>query len=151
MARLKIYTAQNADVNQGWVWLGRSDLSHRSIVRLFSADTRKSVYCEVLTIDDNFLRSYNQPSRIQIAESQSALVIAEWYRMRLGGLKTLTEADIEVTPANGVCGRVRACLDHPQVVVRLAVILALWSFVLGVIGFVLVIASIIIGIIPLLK
>ncbi len=136
MARLKIYAAETADVNQGWVWLGGSDLPNRSIVRLSAGDTRKSVYCEVLSIDDNFLRAYNQPPRNQITEQRSALVAAQWYRERLG-VEPGTEAEIEVRPANCICGKIRACLDHPQVVVRLAVILALYSVALGLIGLVL--------------
>jgi hypothetical protein len=133
MARLTIYAAQEADVNQGWVRLGGHDFPHRSIVRLSVRESGKVVHCEVLSIDQNFLRTYNQPPRIQITEPQSALVTAEWYRRRLG-VGTRTEAEIDVTAANCIWGRIRACLDHPQVVVRLAVILALWSVALGLIG-----------------
>jgi len=151
MAHLKIHAALHADVNQGWVWLGRSNLPYRSVVRLFSTAANKSVYCEALTIDDNFLRNYNREPRIPITDPQSTLVAAEWYRKRLGDLKTGTESDIEVTPANCMYGRIRACLDHPQIVVRIAVKLAIWSVVLGIAGFIFGIAGIILGIIPLLK
>ena len=133
MARLKIYAALTADVNQGWVWLDKSGLPHRSIVRLSVRDTGKTVHCEALSIDPNFLRTYNQSPRIHITEPQSALVAAEWYRERLG-VEKQTEVEIDVAPANCIIGKTRACLDHPQIVVRLAVILAWWSVALGAIG-----------------
>src|SRR5689334_7888533 len=99
MTRLRIYAAQVEDVNQGWVWLCRSDLPHRSIVKLSARDTGKSVHCEVLSIDENFLRSYNQSPRVQISDPQTALVAAEWYRQRLG-VDLHTDAEIDVASAN---------------------------------------------------
>lgn len=112
-------------------------------MKLTARDTGKSVYCEVLSIDQNFLREYNKPPRIKIADPDSALVAAKWYRQRLG-VETRTEAEIEPAPANCAWGRFRACLDHPQVVVRLAVKLALWSVALGLIG-------VLLGVFSLLK
>jgi hypothetical protein len=142
LKRFRIYPAKTEDVSQGWVRLGGCDLPHRSTVRLSTNDVRKSVvYCEVLSIDDNFIRDYNQPSegRNRISDPQSALVAAEWYRTRLG-LQKGAEAEIEVTSANHVFGRVNACLAHPQVVVRVATWLGIWGFVLGVVGIVLGVA-----------
>ena len=141
MARLTIYAAQTADVNQGWVWLGGHDLPHRSIVRLSARDTGRVVHCEVLSLDRNFLRAYNVQPRIQISDPQSALVAAEWYRRRLG-VEARAEAEIDVVPANCAWGKMCACLDHPQIAVRLAVILGLWSVALGLIGVALGIISI---------
>jgi hypothetical protein len=136
MAHFKIYVAQSTDVNQGWIWLGSRDLPHRTIVRLSARDTGGTVYCEALSIDDNFLRSYNRPPRITITDPLSALVVAEWYRKCLR-LEARTEAEIDVEPANHLFGKLHACLDHPQIVVRIAVILGMWSVVLGFIGIVL--------------
>ena len=137
MALFKIYAAQIAEISQGWVWLPKSIISQRSIVKLFSKDTRKTVYCEALSIDDNFVCSYNESQRtLEITEPRSALVASEWYRKRLG-ICTCTEAEIVVTPSNCGYWQIRACLDHPQIVVRLAVMLALWSVVLSfVFGFI---------------
>jgi hypothetical protein len=133
MALLKIYAAQAADVSQGWVWLGGHGRLDRSVVKLSIRGTGKSVHCEALSIDGNFLREYNQPWRIQIDDPAVALVAAEWYRRRLG-LETQTDAEIDVKLAKGYWAKVRACLDHPQVVVRLPTILGLWSVVLAAIG-----------------
>jgi hypothetical protein len=144
MAQFRVFAAPLEDVSQGWVRLGKAGLSHRSVVKLSVSNGSKHVYCELLSIDNNFIRSYNREGRIKIMDPSSALVAAEWYRRRLGGLQTRTDAEIEVTPANSIYGRIRACLDHPQVAIRIATVLGLWGFFLGLIG-------IILGIIPLFR
>jgi hypothetical protein len=145
MPRLKIYAAPTEDVNQGWIRLGDCGLPHRSIIKLSASTTSKHVYCEVLTIDENFINAYNEnPKHIKITEPQSALVASEWYRKKLGDLKTRTESEIDVTPVNCFCGQICACLDHPQVVVRLATILGLVGCILGLVAVAL-------AIIPLFK
>src|SRR6185437_9487234 len=110
MARFRIYAAKIEDMNQGWVWIGGQNLPQRSIVRLSTNDGRK-VYCEILSIEDNFLNDYNKQGggRVAITDRQMALVASEWYRTRLG-LQTKTEAEIEVSSANCFCGQIQACL-----------------------------------------
>jgi len=139
MARFRIYAAKIEDMNQGWVWIGGQNLPQRSIVRLSTNDGRK-VYCEILSIEDNFLNDYNKQGggRVAITDRQMALVASEWYRTRLG-LQTKTEAEIEVSSANCFCGQIQACLDHPQVVVRLAIQLGIWSVILAIISIILTI------------
>jgi hypothetical protein len=142
--KFTIYAAKIQDMSQGWVWLGgHGELGQRSIVRLSTAE--KTVYCELLKIDENFIRDYNRPGegRISITDGQSALVVGAWYRTRLG-LQTHTDADIEVKSANHLFGQIRACLDHPQVVVRLPTWLGILSAVLGIIAFGL-------GVVPLFR
>lgn len=141
MAQFKIYAALNEDVNQGWVWLHKSQLppgsSQRSIVKLSASDTSKHVYCDTRSIDKNFINHYNEsPHTKNIDESNSVLVAAEWYQIRLGVEKD-DEAEIKVTSANHYYGKIRACLDHPQIVVRLSTMLGLLSVFLAIIGIVL--------------
>ena len=134
MANLRVYAALSNDVNQGWVWIGlKSQLPHRSIVRMVARNSGKSAFCEVLSIDSNFLRAYNKPPRISIKIPEESLVAPEWYREKLG-IKTRSYAEIDVEPANHALGMFRACMDHPQVVVRLAAVLAVLSVLLGVVG-----------------
>ena len=146
--KFTIYAAKIEDISQGWVWLGVEDkLAQRSIIRLSTSidGNRKSVYSEALKIDDNFLRDYNQQGggRIAIGNPRAALVISEWYRSRLG-LQTRTDVEIDWKAADNFWGQVRACLDHPQIVVRLPT----W---LGVLGTILGIVGIILGAVPLFK
>lgn len=140
-----VYAAPLEDVNQGWIRIADSELPHRSIVKLMSNKAIKPVYCEVLTIDKNFLRAYNKSPRKSISEvdTPTALVASHWYRTRLGGLNTQNKYEIIVTPANGYYGRVRACLDHPQVAIRIATQLGLLGLILGIVGIMPVIFEII--------
>ena len=137
MPTYTIYVARWEDLSQGWVWIGGLSLPHRSVVKLSALKTGKSVYCEVLSIDDNFLVDYNETRNTKpISNATNALVAAEWYRSRLG-IKQDTDEEIEVEEANCIWGKVRACLHHPQIIVRLSVKLALWSVALGLLGVVL--------------
>ncbi len=161
MARFTIFPALKEDVNQGWIWIHKSQLPsgspQRSIVKLSASDTSKYVYCEARFIDGDFEYDYNPPDdnnddkkscrlkrcrRSRIDDPKSTLVAAEWYQIRLG-VENVTEAEIKVTPANHCYGHIRACLDHPQIVVRLATKLGLLGVALGLIGIIPVVHRII--------
>ena len=60
----------------------------------------------------------------------------EWYRKRLGGLETKPKIDypLVIEKADSWYGKIRACLQHPQNVVRIATRLGIISFALGVFG-----------------
>ena len=139
---MKLFAAPREDANQGWVWLQDSTLKARSIVKITNPENRKSVYCESLQLDENFLADYNQPPRFTIKDPKSSLVLNKWFRACLGGLTTQADVPLNITAANGWWGRFRACTHHPQIVVRLATWLSGIGLLLGVIGLFLGIASI---------
>ncbi len=122
-------------MNQGWAWLGLQGFPQRGIVRLRNLNNGKHVFCEMLHIDSNYIHRYNQARRKTIVTPQAAIVLNEWYRTRLDISKG-AEVDLDVISANTAFGRLRASLTHPQIVVRLATHLALWSVVLGAVGLV---------------
>ncbi len=139
---MKIFAARDEDAHQGWVWLQEASLPARSVIKISNPQTGKSVYCEAMQIDTNFLTQYNQAPRFTIDEPSKALVIGAWYRAGLGGIQSQTEASLNVSACNSWWGRFKACTGHPQVVVRLAT----W---LGGIGLALGIAGLILGIISI--
>ena len=140
MAKFTIYAALREDMNEGWVWLGgHNHLPNRSIIKLTNSKTSRHVFCEICKIEDkkdgkdgNFIRSYNRKcgGRVPISDEKSALVISEWYRKRLGVEK---DADVEIdVTAYRHFGRIRACLCHPQNVVRVATWLGIIGVILGI-------------------
>lgn len=131
---MKIYAATSEDSQQGWVWLQISALPSRSVVKITCADTSKSIYCEALQIDKNYLTSYNQSPRITITDPTEALVINAWHRAKLGGIDTQSVRMLNVKAANSVWGKIRACIDHPQIGIRVAIWLGLLSVALGLIA-----------------
>ena len=138
-----IYAALNEDVHQGWMWLQHASLPLRAIVKVTAIDTGRSVHCECLQIDENFLKRYNQEPRIPIHSPSDALVVGEWYRAALGIVGTRSSAEISLRVCKTPLGQIVACIQHPQVVVRVAA----W---LGAIGLLLGLAGLGLGILSLL-
>ena len=104
----KIFASLMSDVNEGWVWLKSPDLPSRCIVRIRRSDTKRSIYCEALQFDDNFLRVYNVKPRFTITDQNSSLVVSSWYRARLGDLRTQQECELEVVAMNSCLGLIRS-------------------------------------------
>jgi hypothetical protein len=138
---VKIYACLSNDISEGFVWLLKPGLSARSIVRITNPDNGRSVFCEALQIDQNFLREYNSSqSRALIDRPDSSLVIGAWYRARLG-LDTRRDYPLGVAAAESWLGKLRACMEHPQSVVRVAAWLGIISVALGLTGVALGIIS----------
>ncbi len=135
---MTLFAALHEDAQNGWVWLKNSSFPLRSVV-IIKNPKGKSVYCEVLQIDNNFLKKYNNSPRTFISEQkqENALVINGWYRAKLGNLQTKSDIQLDINPCNCSWGRFRACTHHPQIIVRVAAWLGLISVVLGIVGVVL--------------
>jgi len=130
------------DLNQGWIWITSTGFKPRSIVRIKNTKSKKKIYCECLQIDENYRNIYNKSPRKTIENNIATITINEWYRRRLGDIKTREYYDLEIKPANCLCGKLLANFQHPQIVVRLATWLALISVILGILGITLGIVSI---------
>jgi hypothetical protein len=131
---MKLFVAHRDDAHQGWVWLQIRGFPVRCVVRITNPSNGRSICCEALQIDQNFLDEYNQSPRFAITDPNSSLVLGQWYRTGLGGLAAQSEVALTIKAANGWWGRFRACTDHPQIVVRLAAWLGGIGLLLGVIG-----------------
>jgi hypothetical protein len=134
---MRIFAARSEDVQQGVVWLRRRGMPPRGVIRIKNPDNGKSIHVEAMSMGDNFLRDYNQGDRARITDAGSALVICAWHRAALGGLEIGSDAPLEIEDRDGALGKLRACIDHPQTVVRVSTWLGSVGFVLGLFGFVL--------------
>jgi hypothetical protein len=132
--KYKVLAALYDELNQGWVWVTNSGLESRAVVKITNKKNNKAVYCECLEIEDNYMSKYNNLPREHINKKEATIIINAWYRGRLGGLKTQTNHELEIRAANGWWGKLRACCQHPQVVVRIATRLAILSIILAVIS-----------------
>ncbi len=138
---------------EGFVWL-KSDVQARAIVEITNVANKSRIVCEALQLERNFRERYNKPPRAPINESDMdlALVVNHWYRARLGQpgepLRTKTEYSLTVRSVSGPCARIRACLDHPQVVVRVSSWLGILGFLLGTAGVLFGLVSIAFGVFP---
>jgi hypothetical protein len=138
---MKIFASLFEDAQQGWVWSNYCGLPPRSVVQITNASNGRSIWCESLVIDGNYLRRYNDGGRIHIESPSEAIVMNEWYRSKLGYRTQETVQAMTIAPANNLWGRFRACTDHPQVVVRVAAWLGFIGVVLGILGIALGILS----------
>ncbi len=134
---MKVYAALKDDINEGHVWLGEPGLPPRCVVAITNTQNGRTVYCESFQFEKNFLTEYNQSPRINIDVPASSIVMGYWYRARLGGLETQEVYPLDVKAAKPVWGNLRACMQHPQVIVRVAVWLGLLSVGLGLLGVIL--------------
>jgi hypothetical protein len=135
---VQIYACLSNDISEGYVWLSKAGLSSRSTVKITNPGNGRSVFCEALQFEKNFLGEYNDsPSRIAIDRPESSIVIGGWYRARLGDLQTQHDYPLRIGSANLWHGKLRACMHHPQTVVRVAAWLGVVSVALGVTGFIL--------------
>jgi len=133
--KLRVFASLAEDVNNGWVWLPESIVPKRVVVKIRNLDNNKSVYCEVLPIGKNFAARYNRAGdTIEIENSVACIVMNEWYRDKLGIQSSQTEHDFKVTTADNPYGHFKASLSHPQIVVRLAMELAIVGLVLGIVS-----------------
>jgi hypothetical protein len=138
----RIYASLDDHIGEGFVWLQRSDLPSRCVVKITYPESKRSVFCEALQLEQNFLRRDNQEPRFTITDPTSSIVMSTWYRVRLGGLETQRDYPLDVVAADSWCGKIRACVHHPQIVVRVAVWLGILSIVLGALGVILGVISI---------
>ena len=133
--KLKVFASLAEDINNGWVWVPESLVGERTIVRIINKNSGKFAFCEVLQIGENYLNRYNTNDRtFQIRDKTASIVMSEWYRKKLGIKKTQDEIEFDFVITDNYLGHVGASLQHPQIVVRLAMKLAIISVVLGAVG-----------------
>jgi hypothetical protein len=134
---MKIYASLFEHMNDGFVWLKLPELETRRVVKITNSQTKAVIFCEALRLDGNFLTHYNFDGRAHIEKPETSIVMNEWYRKRLGNLETKNDYPLVIEVSDSWWDKIRACLQHPQNVVRIATRLGLIGVGLGVIGFVL--------------
>jgi len=140
---MKIYPALHEDISSGWVWIGVGESFQRSVIRIECKETKRSIYCEALKLDENYMKRYKERTRHLIDPPEKALVINEWYRQRLGNLKTQIEYNFKIKSRVKIIGRLKALIGHPQAPIRISFWLAFISIFVGFIGLIISLLSII--------
>jgi len=132
--KYRVYAALEHDIDSGRVWIGGNLLSGRTVVRITNVVSCQSIYCEALKLDSNYLSQYIAHNTIKIVNDSTAVVMSQWYRTKLGITRTNIDAELDIEIRNGWFGELRNCLAHPQVVVRIAVKLAILGLLLGIVS-----------------
>ena len=139
MMKYIIYASLYEEIDAGWVWMSQpQQLPSRCVVAIRNRNTGKRVFCEALHIDSNFTERYNEGRhRHKLDPDGTSLVINAWYRKRLGDIRNQSKQDLYITAEDNSYGKLRACLQHPQVAIRMGTWLGIISLGLGVLGVIL--------------
>ncbi len=133
--KLRVFASLSEDINSGWIWVPQNLVNERTVVWIKNSNSGKAVFCEALQIGENYVNRYNTNDRTYcLVDKNVSIVMNEWYRKKLGISETQTEIDFKVVTKDNPWGHLMACLHHPQIIVRLAMELAIVSVVLGLIG-----------------
>jgi hypothetical protein len=139
-----VHTSLDEDKNEGSVCIRNTGLKkdldgQRRIIRV-TAGTGKSIFCEALYADHWYMEKWTArwtTRHLTIPPADENLAfISSWYRIRLGIGMRHQELEIEYreTSPRPFWWQVRACTDHPQVIVRLATLLAIIGLGLGILA-----------------
>jgi hypothetical protein len=140
--KYRVHAATRDAIDRGYVWVQPPvgvNYPQRAVCKIKNFETGRSAYCELLQADRNYLRyrhGFRSASRIQ--PQQPAISLNQWYREKLGIPRTGVDVDLGIfvteCRCKGALWRVRACLEHPEIVVRLATVLSIVGVILGCIG-----------------
>ncbi len=139
----ELHTAIWDDIESGSIWISAPALTSRTIVHVRNTLNNQSLRCEVKMVDAYYLKRFSEQTGRTVDETSPQVFINAWYRKALGVTAREGPIELEIVADDSLRGKVRACLQHPQVVVRIATILGLWSVALGVIGLALGILSLV--------
>ena len=127
-----VYAALKDHAHEGWVHLHDPGCRTRGIIRISNSSTSRHIYCEALQIGSNFEGEYRESKSTFVLDKNAALVVGKWYREKLGGIATESQATLTIQQCDGMWGSFRACVDHPQLAIRLTTRLAILSVALGI-------------------
>lgn len=134
----QIYPSTIEDISNGWIWISVPDLDQRGVAKIKNIKENKTTYCEVLLIDPNYRKYYSTGNRRDIQSIIDPIIIINyWYRKELGINESNKKVELEITIKNCLCYKIRACLHHPQAIVKIATWLAIISIFIGIIGIIL--------------
>nr|WP_278995733.1 hypothetical protein [Plesiomonas shigelloides] len=136
------------DINSGWCWIDTPTIDKRCVVKIENLSNGKNVTCEVLSIDDNFRRKYKKQNIFgehkTLPNDTPLILMNHWYRSKLGIIlesKNSDKAnndhqdlDISLVSKYNIIDKVKSCLAHPQISVRISSWLGLAGAALGTIG-----------------
>lgn len=136
MNNYKILAALHEEAKEGWVWLPLDPDLATEYTHIRNPRNGRSIVCERRTADENFAGVYkSSASTIGLPESGKFIAMNAWYREQLGIFDTKAELPLEVKNASGWWASYRAFRLHPSPVIRINILLASISLILGIVGF----------------
>jgi hypothetical protein len=141
--KYKIHKALWENIEFGSIWIGNQSgqqFPPRTVVKVTNKRNEREIFCELQTIEAHFGKKYKEKFGIDLVEPEKVAFISGWYRSLLN-VAVDEEVELEVKKADRLYGRIRSSLDHPEVIVRVSVYLAIWSIILGVIAILIAVSK----------
>lgn len=140
--KFTIYASISTESLESWIWTNFSSIDSNGYILISNPTNNKKIKCFKRTIDDNFLRIYNDKGRIRInPKDGNVIVINEYYRKQLN-IETQHEYDLDIDKVR-FTSRLFLNWHHPNSQVQFVNRLTLISILLGLLSLLLGIISII--------
>lgn len=130
MKKYKVFAALHSEARTGCVWNGEGYKNRLIKVKYQS----KTIVVSNRRIDENYKKEYNDGTRYSL--TSNAIVIDEYYRIRLGNIETQNEYCFETNPVKccDVYSNLKYLNQHPDDVVRITYYFTLVGFVTSIIS-----------------
>lgn len=129
------------DIHSGHCWIKNQELKTRGLISIKNIENGKKVILEGLAIEKDYKKHYFEKNNSTtnkeiINNNKSILQISSWYRKKLGIEKTQKEYDLSIRPIKGcdIVSRIRSCINHPQLAVRIGTWLGCIGVIIGAIS-----------------
>jgi hypothetical protein len=133
MNHYSVFAALHYETKEGWVWMPPTTGHTADNIRI--TNKTHSVVCERRLADGNFHRLYKAETGNDLPTDEKFIVMSAWYRQRLGLPDTQLEFALEIVDTERWKEKyVLTFLDHPSAVVRTSIWLGLISLLLGAVG-----------------
>ena len=141
-----IYAALYEESKEGWVWIPPTNEINSEFIRIINPKTEKYIVCERRTLDDNYVKYYNNrhgARKINKEDIERCIVINEYYRNKLGNISTKEEVELEIVETNKIRGYLQGALHHPNQYLRYGIMSNILALIFGML-------SLILGVLPVL-
>ncbi|GEM_PF-5211732 len=135
--KYKVFVALHEEARDPCIWIPNDDkVNSGDCIKVQCTSTQKKVYCECRVLDDNYINYYNDRHHTnKIREQNKAIIISEYYRKKLGNLKSGENYDFEIDYGHNCClFRLFSIYWHPDRYFQLAIIFAVISILLSFIS-----------------
>jgi hypothetical protein len=109
--KYELHTAIREEIESGSIWISTPDFTSRTVVKVKHPETGCAVHCEAKKVDEFYRNDFVKRTGEEIKDSSKSIFVGAWYRKQLGIPHKYGIIDLEVTEADSLFGRMRACLD----------------------------------------
>lgn len=136
--KIRVLASLKTDSMEGWGWISESLINENGYYEIENLNGNKTI-CYLRVIDANFIKNYEKGDTFKLKETDSILILNEYYRFKTGINNTNELTNIKITKCNWLKRNFVFELSHPNPYVRQNGKLTIISILLGLISIILTI------------